>query len=240
MGAKLVPRVVVLFDGDKAGRAAADRASGTAEEAGFSASAPALPDGHDPDSFIRAHGPNALAALLGIEFPIPDPIGDAFDAWAAAHPEEAAFRLAWPARCDAAAAVRFRQREAAGESMRDLAVLDEMRARAERDRHAAELARIAAERARLVGKQTDAGDVTARASSYLAAMGAESGGAWKAALALVRGFALDEGAALGLLATEYAPRYHRALPRAELIGMVRRASRATRTGYGWLLEERTR
>jgi hypothetical protein len=55
-------------------------------------------------------------------------------------------------------------------------------------------------------------------------------------LRVVRGFALDEGAALALLESEYAGRCKPALPRRELAGMVRRATRAGHPPWGYLLE----
>jgi hypothetical protein len=199
-----------------------------------------IPDDSDPDGFIRAHGPRALAALCGITFPIPDFVATLFDAWAAAHPEEAAFRLAWSARCDAVAAVRFRQREATGESMRDLAVLDEMSARAERDRHASELARIAAERARLVGEQQGGASPERRASAWLATVDAGSSKeAAYAALVVVRGFGLGERNGRAMLEAEYVPRFYRKVQRIELDGWVRRAMHAQKP-WGWKLTEERR
>lgn len=70
------PRVPVLvFDGDKAGRAAALRAAERALpllEPGCSLRFAALPDGEDPDSLVRAGGANALAPVLKAARPLVD------------------------------------------------------------------------------------------------------------------------------------------------------------------------
>lgn len=57
---RYVSRVVVLFDGDTAGRKATAAAAPLLRAAGLSASVVALPRGSDPDQFIREHGPDAL------------------------------------------------------------------------------------------------------------------------------------------------------------------------------------
>lgn len=185
----------------------------------------------DPDSYIREHGPEDLAALAGVPFDPPPVLR--------VHP----WRLAWEERCDGAALARLRGRCASGEAADDLAALDAQLAREAAGRAAEQLQRIAAERVRLgldgPAEGRGKADPASRASRYLASISADSSGqAFAAAVALVRGFALDEGAALGLLEREYAPRFHRALPRRELVGMVQRAARASRTGYGYLLEGR--
>lgn len=165
----------------------------------------------------------------------------AYCALRAPMPPATSWQLAWPYRCDVVPLARLQARSASGEMAADFAVLDAIEARVRAARDAANVKRIAEERARLGldAPGRGGGDPVGRASRYLATLdGDSSASAFRAALALVRGFALDEGTALTLLLTEYAPRYHRALPRAELIGMVRRASRATGTGYGWLLADR--
>jgi DNA primase len=76
---KYAERVFLCFDGDAAGNAAAtkavDIASKIIEHAGSSVRVALLPDGEDPDSFIRSNGANAFRALLdaakpSIEFKI--------------------------------------------------------------------------------------------------------------------------------------------------------------------------
>jgi DNA primase len=57
---RYVPEVVVLYDGDAAGLKAAVEALGILARAGLEVRATALPDGQDPDDFVRAHGPEAL------------------------------------------------------------------------------------------------------------------------------------------------------------------------------------
>lgn len=59
-----VERVTVLFDGDKAGRAAAARAFPVLARVGLAAYTVPLPEGQDPDSLIRKSGPGALEKLL--------------------------------------------------------------------------------------------------------------------------------------------------------------------------------
>ena len=57
-------RVVLLYDGDKAGRAATLKAIPTAMAAGLQVAVVALPDGDDPDSFLGREGPAALQGLM--------------------------------------------------------------------------------------------------------------------------------------------------------------------------------
>ncbi|MGQ4809100.1 DNA primase [Candidatus Entotheonellaceae bacterium PAL068K] len=52
--------VVLLFDGDAAGGAACERGIGLFLEAGMRVRIVRLPDGEDPDSFLRSHGPGAF------------------------------------------------------------------------------------------------------------------------------------------------------------------------------------
>jgi hypothetical protein len=83
--------------------------------------------------------------------------------------------------------------------------------------------------------------VKERASLWLSYRSADSSdAAFKACVGLVRGFALDETVALAMMQAEYVPRFHRALPRAELVAMVRRASRARMPMGKMLTEERGR
>jgi DNA primase len=57
-------RVVLLFDGDAAGRKAVRTAFDVLAKAGLDASVVALPPGEDPDSFLRNHGPDELLARV--------------------------------------------------------------------------------------------------------------------------------------------------------------------------------
>jgi DNA primase len=56
-------RVVVLFDGDRAGEEATLRSLSSMEAAGLEAHVVRLEPGEDPDTFVRAHGPEALLEL---------------------------------------------------------------------------------------------------------------------------------------------------------------------------------
>lgn len=70
---KLGDKVVFAFDGDKAGRRAARRAFEVALEKlqdGKDVSFLFLPDEHDPDSFIRAHGQEVFEAKLKASTPL--------------------------------------------------------------------------------------------------------------------------------------------------------------------------
>lgn len=62
--ARFAPRAVLLYDGDAAGRAAAEKAVPMALAEGLSVSVALLPDGEDPDTFVGAHGPDALREVL--------------------------------------------------------------------------------------------------------------------------------------------------------------------------------
>ncbi len=59
-----VEKVVLMFDGDDAGKKAAVRAFPTLAKAGLASYVVPLPRGEDPDSFVREKGPAALKALL--------------------------------------------------------------------------------------------------------------------------------------------------------------------------------
>ncbi|MBX5436525.1 MAG: DNA primase [Alicyclobacillaceae bacterium] len=67
-------RLIIAYDGDSAGLAATERAMETAEQAGLEVRAVVLPDGADPDEFIRARGGQAFVshmrtrAMSGLEF----------------------------------------------------------------------------------------------------------------------------------------------------------------------------
>lgn len=70
--ARHVPAVVVAYDGDAAGLAAAWKAFPLLVERGVRVFHVSFPDGHDPDSFLRAHGPEALRATVESARPILD------------------------------------------------------------------------------------------------------------------------------------------------------------------------
>jgi DNA primase len=61
---RYVARVILLFDGDNAGRKATRAAYPLLREAGLPASVVALPQGEDPDSFVRKRGADALRQLV--------------------------------------------------------------------------------------------------------------------------------------------------------------------------------
>jgi DNA primase len=70
---RLADEVVFCFDGDRAGRAAAARALETALPFGGGSvelKFLLLPDGHDPDSFVRAEGAQAFEALVSAASPL--------------------------------------------------------------------------------------------------------------------------------------------------------------------------
>lgn len=61
---RYAPRVYFLYDGDEAGRKAMLRGGEPLLAAGLDTRVIALPDGEDPDSFLRREGPDALRARL--------------------------------------------------------------------------------------------------------------------------------------------------------------------------------
>lgn len=58
---RFAPQLVVLFDGDAAGLAAAQKSRAPCLEAGLDVRVATLPEGQDPDAFVREHGPEALS-----------------------------------------------------------------------------------------------------------------------------------------------------------------------------------
>lgn len=56
--------VTLLFDGDRAGLSAAARGADTLLATDLAISVCVLPEGHDPDSYVRANGPDALREYL--------------------------------------------------------------------------------------------------------------------------------------------------------------------------------
>lgn len=72
---RFAPEVVFCFDGDRAGREAAWRATETALSVmheGRQASFLFLPDGEDPDTLVRKEGTDAFRARLSGAVPLPD------------------------------------------------------------------------------------------------------------------------------------------------------------------------
>lgn len=60
----LTSKVVLVFDADPAGHAAAERGFEVLQEHGLSVSVAVLPEGHDPDSLIREQGKDAFLKLV--------------------------------------------------------------------------------------------------------------------------------------------------------------------------------
>ena len=56
--------MVLLFDGDRAGLKAVRAAAPLLGKSGVAARVVTLPDGTDPDSFLRERGPDALRRLV--------------------------------------------------------------------------------------------------------------------------------------------------------------------------------
>jgi DNA primase len=79
---RYAPEAVLIYDGDQAGRLASLRACVSAAEAGLRLRIGRLPPEHDPDSFLRQHGVEALNGLISeapyyLDFIIGDaPSGD--------------------------------------------------------------------------------------------------------------------------------------------------------------------
>lgn len=62
---RFTSQIVFLFDGDQAGRKATAASRQPARESGLAAKVARLPDGVDPDDFIRARGAEGMRNLLG-------------------------------------------------------------------------------------------------------------------------------------------------------------------------------
>lgn len=69
---KYVSKVIVVFDGDRAGKKAVLNAFPLLAEAGLAARVVTLPGGADPDSFMREKGADAFRALCAAAPPIVD------------------------------------------------------------------------------------------------------------------------------------------------------------------------
>lgn len=61
---RFVPKAVLVYDGDGAGRAAARKGAEMCLAEGLQTSVVTLPDGDDPDSYVATHGAQALARLV--------------------------------------------------------------------------------------------------------------------------------------------------------------------------------
>lgn len=61
---RFAPEIVLLFDGDSAGRKAVRAAREPCKKAGLVARAATLPDGMDPDELSRNRGPEAVSAVI--------------------------------------------------------------------------------------------------------------------------------------------------------------------------------
>jgi DNA primase len=80
---KFASKVVVMFDGDAAGKKATRAARGPIGDAGLSAKVAALPAGADPDDYARTRGPEALTVLASnargmLEYLIDEALGERF------------------------------------------------------------------------------------------------------------------------------------------------------------------
>ena len=60
---RYAPKTILIFDGDTAGATAAMRGIGSLFEVGLEVRVVTLPEDHDPDSYVRAHGPDGLLRL---------------------------------------------------------------------------------------------------------------------------------------------------------------------------------
>lgn len=61
---RFAPSVLVLFDGDAAGKKATRAARSPCREGGLSGRVASLPNGVDPDEFARQHGPEGISRLV--------------------------------------------------------------------------------------------------------------------------------------------------------------------------------
>ena len=66
---RFAPRVVLNFDQDAAGQKAAERSYEALAGEGFDVRVVELPEGHDPDTYLRDHGPEAYRERLGAARP---------------------------------------------------------------------------------------------------------------------------------------------------------------------------
>lgn len=207
-----------------------------------------LPEGYDPDTYIREYGPEALCALIGIPYapaPLrPRPTRLRLRARIQRReverltPEEQDRRMsAILDNLDRLAEVRFQRAHEAALILAAEWEREEQAAAAKRA--ALQLEQIQA--ARAAAPATSQGiDPVARARRYVApidgaAKGQDrSGAAFGVAVHLMRGFALSERDGLEILA-EWNGRCAPPLPERELLFIVRRATNASAGPYGWHL-----
>ena len=69
---RYAPKTILIFDGDTAGATAAMRGIGSLFEVGLEVRVVTLPEDHDPDSYVRAHGPDGLLRLTENAAPATD------------------------------------------------------------------------------------------------------------------------------------------------------------------------
>jgi DNA primase len=69
---RFAPEVVAFFDGDRAGQEAAARAFAVCVETGVWGLGAFLPEGFDPDTYVRTHGGAATRSLLDQAVPLSD------------------------------------------------------------------------------------------------------------------------------------------------------------------------
>jgi DNA primase len=67
---RLTPQIVLLFDGDSAGRRAVRAAREVCQRVGLTAKVATLPDGIDPDELVRTQGRAGLERVLGAARPL--------------------------------------------------------------------------------------------------------------------------------------------------------------------------
>ena len=80
---RFTQNITFLFDGDSAGRKATTQSRAPAKDAGLTARVARLPDGLDPDEFLRKRGPEQLSRLIDsatgmIDYLISETLSDAF------------------------------------------------------------------------------------------------------------------------------------------------------------------
>ncbi len=76
---RYAPKTILIFDGDTAGATAAMRGIGSLFEVGLEVRVVTLPENHDPDSYVRAHGPDGLLRLTENAAPAIDFLMEQFE-----------------------------------------------------------------------------------------------------------------------------------------------------------------
>lgn len=76
---RFAPEIVAFFDGDRAGQQAAERAFGVCLDAGVWGLGAFLPEGVDPDSYVRSEGVGAAKSLLDAAKPLAEFFLDRID-----------------------------------------------------------------------------------------------------------------------------------------------------------------